>query len=105
MRPQIRQGDVFLLPVKKQDVSNAKEEERDNGRVILAYGEVTGHAHAISSKAATLYAVEENLKILRVEEEAELVHEEHGSATLIKGDYQVIRQRENTPLGWRIVAD
>ena len=105
MRKQFRQGDVFLLPVEKQEVTGEQEVKRDGKRVVLAYGEVTGHAHAIHNPGATLYAVNENLRILRIEEKATLQHEEHGPIQLPSGDYQVIQQRENTPLGWRVVSD
>ncbi len=42
----IRQGDVLLVPVKSLPIG-AKEIPLDKGRIVLAYGEVTGHAHAI----------------------------------------------------------
>ena len=42
-----RQGDVLILRVNSVP-DGLKVEPRDNGRVILAYGEVTGHAHAIA---------------------------------------------------------
>jgi hypothetical protein len=60
---QVRQGDVLLIPVDvlpadvlPVDVLPAdvlpvgvKPIKRDGGRVVLAYGQVTGHAHAIRS--------------------------------------------------------
>lgn len=49
-----RQGDVLIMRVEGKCVPGA-EVKRDKGRVVLAYGEVTGHAHAIRSRAATLY--------------------------------------------------
>ena len=48
----VRQGDVLLVPVDAIPEA-AKPVARDHGRVVLAYGEATGHAHAISSAAAT----------------------------------------------------
>jgi len=46
---QARQGDIFIkrVPALPTDLA---ELPREGGRVILAHGEVTGHAHAISSK-------------------------------------------------------
>jgi len=99
----IRQGDVLLMKVGKQDTSKAKK--LSDKHVVLAYGEVTGHSHQINSPGAELFALETNLEILRLTEQASLVHEEHTAAILDPGDYQVIRQRENTPLGWRVVVD
>lgn len=49
----LRQGDVALTAVSSIP-SDAKAVVRDGGRVVLAYGEVTGHAHAIHGKGATL---------------------------------------------------
>jgi len=50
---QARQGDVLLVPVA-QIPDGARRVKRERGRVVLAWGEVTGHAHAIASSAATL---------------------------------------------------
>lgn len=105
-RLMFRQGDVCLVEVGEEIPSDAKKVDRDKGRIVLAYGEVTGHAHAIFAKGATLYAVEENLRLLRIEENAELVHEEHSTIELpAKTTFQVIRQRTYTPARNVYVAD
>ncbi len=49
-----RQGDVPLYPVAEIPAGLAKIEP-ENGRTILAYGERTGHAHAILDKDVELY--------------------------------------------------
>src|ERR1700688_418630 len=49
-----RQGDILIVPVD-QLPAGLKWIERENGRVILAHGEVTGHAHAIKDKSAALF--------------------------------------------------
>lgn len=103
MQKQYRQGDVFLIEVSEDP--KGKEVERINDEIVLAYGEATGHHHHIPNKGAVLYAVNENLRILKVEEEVELRHEEHEAIKLPPGNFQVIQQRENTPLGWRTVVD
>lgn len=42
-----RQGDVLIKPIKSiPNESLLKKVDKDDGRVILAYGEVTGHCHA-----------------------------------------------------------
>ena len=51
----VRQGDVLLVPADEIP-DGAKPIARDHGRVVLAYGEVTGHAHAIAAPGATLLA-------------------------------------------------
>ena len=103
MQRQFRQGDVYLIEVTEEVRGN--EIQRVNGEIVLALGEATGHHHHIPNKGATLYAVNENLRLLKVEEEVELRHEEHAVIKLPPATYQVIQQRENTALGWRTVLD
>lgn len=43
---QIRQGDVLLQAIDKLP-AGCSEIKPDGNRIVLAYGEVTGHAHAI----------------------------------------------------------
>lgn len=105
---QIRQGDVFLELI--EDPSSIEVGERvalDKGRVVLAYGEVTGHAHAIEGGGAILFrgkAANEDrfLRVLRI---VDLTHEEHSKIALTPGLYRVRRQREYTPEEIRTVAD
>lgn len=50
-REQVRQGDVLLIPVDRIP-DTAKEVEPAKGLPpILAYGEVTGHAHGVYGRA------------------------------------------------------
>jgi hypothetical protein len=95
-----RQGDVLLIRVASIP-AKATPQKRDGGRVILAYGEVTGHAHQIADPdkvgAELLTApltVSESATFLRLAKKAQLVHEEHGTITLAPGTYEVRRQRE-----------
>lgn len=48
MDTQYRHGDVFLNRIDAIP-DGAKPVPSDNGRTILAYGEVTGHAHAFGA--------------------------------------------------------
>lgn len=100
---QYRQGDIFLKHTSEK-IENFEEIERENERIVLAYGEVTGHAHAIKSKNAIL--VKANNKIfLMVLKPVELEHEEHAKINLPIGNYEVIRQRQYTPEEIKFVAD
>jgi hypothetical protein len=99
----VRQGDVLLVPVREIP-KGARRLDRVDGRLVLAEGEVSGHAHAIQDDHADLYLVREGdvaemrRRFLRVEAEvATLVHEEHAPITLPPGDYEVRRQREWVP--------
>ena len=97
MTTQYRQGDVLLLKTRNQDLDEARAVPRDHGRIILAEGEATGHAHAIDSSEAELLEVEEGERYLRVDAPCDLVHEEHAAIALDPGLYRVVRQREYGP--------
>jgi hypothetical protein len=103
MNPHYRQGDVLLLKVDKLP-PEAVAESPDEGRIVLAYGEVTGHAHAVSTAHAAMYKINEE-RYLVAEPGAQLVHEEHSTIIIDPGVYRVIRQREYSPREIRFVAD
>jgi hypothetical protein len=77
------------------------------GRLVLALGEATGHAHAVSARDAELLAdpVEVDRRFLRIATEAMLTHEEHAAIPLPPGLYRVVQQREYVPGSFRAVAD
>jgi len=100
---QYRQGDVLLRRVEALP-PDVKKRPVDAGRVVLAYGEVTGHAHAIDASFATMYGIEDK-DWLVARPGATLCHEEHSALVLDAGVYEVIRQREYQNQGWRRVSD
>lgn len=103
-KSQFRQGDVLIQRVENIDTTNPIQ--RDRGRVVLAYGEVTGHAHAILDEGVTQYAIAQGLTALEIKTAVALLkHEEHGTISLAPGQYRVVRQREYTPEEIRPVAD
>ena len=98
-----RQGDVLVIPIS--EVPNDVEEvPRENGRIVLAHGEVTGHAHAIDSRFAHLVAKGAE-RFLRTERPVMLRHEEHREIRLPAGQYRVVIQREYHPESVRNVLD
>lgn len=106
-----RQGDVLIRPTKKAPSEQAKR-IADNGRVILAYGEATGHAHEVVGvdnadpvPAMALFEEPDGTRLLVVKRDALLKHDEHGAIALAPGGYEVIRQREYSPDAIRNVAD
>lgn len=102
-----RQGDVLVVESTKTPASLTPI-PLENGRLILAHGEVTGHAHVIEGTAELFTpsdATDLEERFLRIEAEARLVHDEHDTITLPPGDYRVLRQREYTPEAIRTVAD
>ena len=99
-----RQGDVLLVPVGAIP-AGARKGRRDRGRIVLAYGERTGHAHAIESKAVALLQRRGDRFVRVPAEGAALRHEEHGPIDLAPGSYRVVVQREYTPERVVRVAD
>ena len=96
-----RQGDILIVAVSEI----TGQEQTPNGRIILAEGEVTGHAHAIADPAVTSYVGVDGVLYLDAPKGADVKHEEHATITLPPGKYRVIRQREYTPEAIRNVAD
>lgn len=102
---------------------------REQGRIILAHGEVTGHAHEIGAPIETdippaqYFEEPDGRRILLVTGSCVLRHQEHGPITLDPakqiqarqgdvllnpiggGAWEVIRQREYSPDAIRNVAD
>jgi hypothetical protein len=107
----VRQGDVLLVPTTKKPSARAQR-VTDKGRVILAYGEVTGHAHEVvgvdnvdNVPPMELFREPDGRRLLVISKPAALRHEEHGAIDLAVGGYEVIRQREYSPEAIRNVAD
>jgi len=92
-----RQGDVLLVRVDSLP-SNLEEIPRDRGRVVLAYGEVTNHAHAIKKPSVRFLRDQESAdRFLDVPEPAKLEHEEHATVDVPPGKYRVVQQVEYRP--------
>lgn len=131
-----RQGDVLVREVNfanPQLSATLKELPKDGDRVILAYGEVTGHAHAFAPDAGVkLYRDEKSGRVINWDETrtrpvslqeltrdptlrrflkvsdddgATLLHEEHAPIQIPKGLYEIIIQREYHPEKIRRVED
>jgi hypothetical protein len=96
----MRQGDVLLIPVKSIPSSVNKMDKKGKKRIELAYGEVTGHAHALyEPEVVEAYGHPENgpeelPSFISVKERTELRHEEHSAILLEPGSYEVIIQNE-----------
>ncbi len=100
-----RQGDVLLRRTDRQLTKRHRRVPRDQGRIVLAYGEATGHAHAIAEPHVELFDLSGE-RMLQVDAPANLVHEEHDDIALPAGLYEVVQQREYDPdQGSRSVLD
>ncbi len=102
MRPVFRQGDVLLEQV--DGLPGSGEEARpmapDEGWVILAYGEATGHFHAVPAQAGELLevaAADHVDRYLRIRSRTRLTHQEHRAIDLEPGVYRVRIQSEYVP--------
>lgn len=95
---QKRHGDLLLV-----QVNAIPENAVALSHLVLAEGEVTGHAHRADT--GVLYERDGNLYLDVSEAKATLSHEEHGPIELECGCWKVIRQVEYTPTEIRNVAD
>jgi hypothetical protein len=101
-----RQGDVLLVRVGGV-IGPTVSVPRERGRLVLAHGEATGHAHVIADVQAALVTREDadELYLLVYGDQATLEHDEHDPIRLAPGAYRVVRQREYDPETVRYVAD
>ena len=102
------QGDVFF---RRCDAIPATAVAADkDGPVVVAHSE-TGHHHSFpKDSGATLYTTgDPMLCYLSVETPSMLEHhrpvDQHEAILFAPGCYEVRRQREYTPEGWRRVED
>lgn len=96
-----RQGDVLLMPCPKIP-ARAHQEPPEDGRVVLARGETTGHSHTIAADRVTYFREDGSGSgggYIRVDGSTpvDLLHEEHAPLTIPPGNYRVVRQREYQP--------
>lgn len=116
-RKVFRQGDVMLEFVAdnktfddalKASTNPLRDATIDENRIVLAYGEVTGHAHAIYPEVEVIDGEEKTVlpaklwdagaeRFLQVIKKTALKHEEHAPIPLDPGVYRVIQQREYDP--------
>lgn len=95
----VRQGDVCLIRIETLP-AGCTEVLPEGDRVVLAYGERTGHSHAVygvtqEAPKVRLWSAGAE-RFLQVLARCELVHEEHSAATLEPGTYLLPGQFEHT---------
>jgi hypothetical protein len=103
---QLRQGDVLLVAVEKTPPDNTPVKSE----VILAEGEITGHAHRLTG--LVLEWSEDGQRYIYIcgSEKGKLSHEEHDPVPVAvvapNVTYQVIQQTEwDLKNQWRKVQD
>lgn len=108
--PHFRQGDVLIQRIAEIP-ADATDITPKEGPIVLAYGKVTGHSHAIPRGGVAL--LERGARrYLRVDEATSIRHEEHSTIDLAPGAYETrdasgvgIVQVEYTPGAIRRVED
>lgn len=99
-----RQGDVLIMQIDALPIGEAKPVKRDAQRIVLAYGEVTGHAHAIATPGVKLMEIGAE-RYITADKPFAIQHEEHATVHVPAGTFRVIRQREYSPAEIRQIAD
>lgn len=103
------QGDMIITRINRLP-DGLEVAQPENGYVVVTHSE-TGHNHVIEANRAQLLIDKTNTFIayLNVFEPCELEHlrsfDTHAPIALDKGYYEVRRQREYTPQGWRRAQD
>lgn len=107
MGVMFRQGDVLIERVAKMPAAKGLKKVLPDarGRIVLAEGEATGHAHTLHHSTVRDAFASPNELFLRVGPDAAVTHDEHDSIELDPGIYRVTRQREYSPEAIRNVAD
>lgn len=105
------QGDLLIRRI--DDIpANAKPTKAEKGHFVVAHSE-TGHNHVIAERPGVQYFTTEDPMIayLKVIDEVEtrLEHQRsfdtHETLYIPTGTFEIRRQREYTPQGWRRVED
>ena len=106
---QAAQGDILITRINKLP-TGLKEEKTENEQHIIAHSE-TGHHHVVDAERAHFYRNEQNPMIcyLVVTDSTELIHmrsfDNHEPIQFSPGVFEIRRQREYNPMGWRPVMD
>lgn len=98
----VRQGDVLIREVKTVPASAKRLNRKE-----LAFGEVTGHSHAIADMDAA-YLLENGddlFMVVTADGGVEIRHEEHAPHVVPPGNYQIVQQEETTFWGKQKVID
>lgn len=111
IKEQGAQGDVMFRRVGEIPQSATESVPRENGKLIVTHSE-TGHHHAIDAPDVKMFREPRDPLVAYLQvggAGAEVVHhrsfDTHETIKLPAGLWQVRRQREHTPDGWRRVED
>lgn len=99
-----RQGDLLFIQVPLEAARGGQPVQRESGRIVLARGESTGHAHAVAVPHVRFVEVGGD-RLLIGSRPFAVTHEEHAPVKLPAGTFRVVRQREYSPAAIRTIAD
>ena len=108
---QAAQGDVLITRINHLP-KDLKHVDSVDGKFIIAHSE-TGHHHTVMERPGVRFlsgkdpmiAYLEVIEAVEVTLEHERSFDTHESLLLKGGTYEIRRQQEYTPEGWRRVAD
>lgn len=111
---QAAQGDLLIRRVEAIP-AHAKPATAEGGHYIVAHSE-TGHHHVIDELPTTVVYTTDDplvsyLQVIEATDQVETLlrhlrgHDTHETIVVGPGIYELRRQREYTPEGWRQVAD
>ena len=88
-----RHGDVFI-----EACNQIPKGAKRLPHLLLAKGELTGHAHRIEgNRGASLFEAGDERFLDVTDDSITIIHEEHAPITLTRGAYRVWIQREYSP--------
>ena len=111
---QAAQGDLFIRRIDSIP-AEAKPVSPDKGVYVVAHSE-TGHSHVVEATPNVRLLATDNpllsyLQVIEATEATEILirhlrtFDTHTPIALAPGNYELRRQREYTPEGWRMVVD
>jgi len=111
---QAAQGDLLIRRIGNIP-SDAKPVQPEKGEYVVAHSE-TGHHHVIEARPnVRLFTTDDPMvSYLQVVEAADKVEvliehlrsfDTHRAIAVLPGNYEIRRQREYSPKGWKMVAD
>jgi hypothetical protein len=93
----LRQGDVLLRPIEALPEKHSPVKEREDGKIIVALGEATGHKHEVVGEGVEFVKSGARQFLVATMEGTTLVHDEHASIEIPVGTHEIVRQREYAP--------
>ena len=99
-KDSMAQGDILIVPDDSPIPAHFTQDKPENGKTVLAHGEVTGHHHAVPMADGHVFRDSGDPRAdlrLVVERPTVLRHQEHPPIDILPGRYKVMRQIEYVP--------